>query len=238
MTTGTGLTVNVEALLGGLVLGLLTGRIVAEVVERIPAWMEWQFAEQPGPCPLLQPLGQCRHAVLTPGLTALLMSVVLWRFGWSLAGGAVVMLTVWLITLALIDRDTHLLPDCLTLSGLWMGLLLAVTMPLQDPATAILGAALGYLLLRIPATIYEWLTGQSGMGHGDFKLLAMIGAWLGPSPLLPIITLACTGGALWSGWHVLRGHRAAAAPLAFGPWLASAAWVTLMWNPSLLSTAS
>jgi len=237
MIGGSGLPAGLEPILGGLLLGLLTGPIMAMAVQRIPAWMEWQFAGATGSSPLSGSAARCRHAIVISGLSGVLMSLVLWRFGWGVTGASAALLTAWLITLAIIDRDTHLLPDCLTLSGLWGGLLLAAVVPLHDPVTAILGATCGYLLLRVPAAAYESLTGQSGMGHGDFKLLAMIGAWLGPTPLLTVITMASIGGALWAGAKALRGRGAVGTPLAFGPWLASAAWITLMWNPHLLDPA-
>ena len=237
MINGSGLPAGLDTLLGGLLLGLLAGRIMAEAAQRIPAWMDWQLAGETGPSPLLESASRCRHAGIISLLSGVLMSLVVWRFGWSVTGASASLLTTWLITLAMIDHETQLLPDCLTLSGLWGGLLLAAIMPLHDPATAIVGATCGYLMLRIPAAAYESLTGQCGMGHGDFKLLAMIGAWLGPAPLLTVVTMASIGGALWAMTKALRSGQAVGIPLAFGPWLASAGWITLMWEPYLLDPA-
>ncbi len=220
------------AWLPGIGLSMLTGWLLTELIRRIPPWLEWQFAGSQGPSPLLAGETARGHAVLTQALTALALAAAVLRFDQGSAMAAAAMVSLWLIPLAIIDHETRLLPDCLTLSGLWLGLLFAVQTSLIAPAAAILGAAGGYLLLRLPDVLYLWLTGRSGMGGGDCKLLAMLGAWLGPAALAPILVLAAGGGATVALIAIARGKRSRRETMAFGPWLAMAGWLTLLWGPS------
>ncbi|HEX7380762.1 MAG TPA: A24 family peptidase [Nevskiaceae bacterium] len=150
------------------------------------------------------------------------------RFGWSPQLGAALVLTWALLTLAVIDLETMLLPDSITLPLLWLGLLLSLVPIFASPVAAILGAAVGYLVLWLIYHTYRLATGKEGMGHGDFKLLAALGAWFGLAAL-PAIILASSlvGVVIGLALIALRRHSRAA-PLSFGPYLAGAGWLVLM----------
>ncbi len=169
-------------------------------------------------------------------LTGVLSVIVVAHFGVSAAALAALILTWVLIALAGIDLDHQLLPDDLTLPALWLGLLLSLV-PVFVPATAaIVGAAVGYLTLWSVYHLFRWLTGKQGMGYGDFKLLGMLGAWLGWQALPLIVVLASIVGAA-VGITLIAGqgrHRDHAIP--FGPFLAAAGWIYLLWGDKLLPT--
>ena len=174
-------------------------------------------------------------------LTALLSAAVAWQFGfgWSTAAGLV--LTWFLVALAFIDIDTQLLPDSLTVPLLWLGLLAALCLP-QVPAarlpvdlrTAVIGAVAGYLALWAVYHLFRLLTRKEGMGYGDFKLLAALGAWLGWRMLLPLVIGAAGVGALVGIAGILLRRREAGIPMAFGPYLAASGWLMLMFGPQLV----
>ena len=173
-------------------------------------------------------------------LTAICFAVVAWRFGpgWPLL--AAVVITACLLALALIDFDTHYLPDQLTLPLMWLGLL-ASLVPLgdldarfaADPADAILGAALGYLALWSVYWLFKLLTRKEGMGYGDFKLLAALGAWLGTSMLLLIVLAASVAGSIVGIVLILVFRHSRHQPIAFGPYLAMAGWLALLFGDYL-----
>lgn len=152
------------------------------------------------------------------------------QHGLDAQGLSLLALSAWLISLALIDLETRLLPDLLTLSGLWLGLL-AASLGLHIGATqAVLGAISGYLLLAIPNAFYRRWKGTDGMGGGDFKLLALLGAWLGPQALPGVLLLASGGGLLQVIVMYLTTRRRLGRSIAFGPWLAAAGWITVVWG--------
>ena len=167
---------------------------------------------------------------LVEAATALLSLLVVWRFGVGWETAAALLLTWGLIALALIDLDTQLLPDAITLPLLWAGLLASLAGWFTDSRSAILGAALGYLSLWGFYRLFRLMTGKEGMGYGDFKLLALLGAWLG-WPHLPQIVLVSTltGAIVGVLLILLRGHDRQA-PIPFGPYLAAAGWISLLWG--------
>jgi len=174
-------------------------------------------------------------------LTALMSAAVAWKFGFSWALAAALVLTWFLVALAFIDIDTQLLPDSMTLPLLWLGLLLAIVLPAIDGArlpvdlrSAVIGAIAGYLSLWSVYHLFRLLTGKEGMGFGDFKLLAALGAWLGWQMLLPIIIGAAGVGALVGIVAILLKARDKGVPMAFGPYLAAAGWLVLMFGPQLV----
>jgi leader peptidase (prepilin peptidase)/N-methyltransferase len=178
-----------------------------------------------------QPIG-LRYPIVEAA-TGLLSVVVIWQLGpgWAAAGALV--LTWGLIALAAIDLDTQILPDAITLPLLWLGLLLSLGGWLSDSPSAILGAAAGYLALWSLFQLFRLLTGKEGMGYGDFKLLAMLGAWLGWQHLPQIVVLSALVGALVGGFLVLaRGHDRQV-PIPFGPYLAAAGWIGLLWGDAI-----
>jgi leader peptidase (prepilin peptidase)/N-methyltransferase len=176
-------------------------------------------------------------------LTALLSAAVALKFGFSWTTAAALLLTWFLVALAVIDIDTQLLPDNLTLPLLWLGLLLALVLPAIDGArlpvdlqSAVIGAIAGYLSLWSVYQLFKLLTGKEGMGYGDFKLLAALGAWLGWQMLLPIILGAAGVGAIVGITAILLKARGKGVPMAFGPYLAAAGWLALMFGPQLLES--
>ncbi len=176
-------------------------------------------------------------------LTAVLSAIVAWQFGFSWSAAAALVLTWFLIALAFIDIDTQLLPDNLTLPLLWLGMLVALLLPhLQDARlpvdlrSAVLGAIAGYLSLWLVYHLFRLLTGKEGMGYGDFKLLAALGAWLGWQMLLPIVIAAAGVGAITGIAAIVLRRREAGIPMAFGPYLAAAGWLMLIVGPRLVDS--
>ena len=177
---------------------------------------------------------------IVEALTGVLSGWVAWRFGWGWEAAAGLCVTWTLIALAGIDLDTQHLPDVLTLPLMWLGLLAAAMLgrgpgPLPvDLLSAVFGAAAGYLSLW---TIYwgaRLITGREGMGYGDFKLLAALGAWMGWPMLLPIVLLSSLAGAVIGiGLILFRGHDRRI-PIPYGPFLAVAGWLAMMFAPELI----
>ncbi|MCU0835506.1 MAG: A24 family peptidase [Chromatiaceae bacterium] len=170
---------------------------------------------------------------LVEAATALLSVLVVWRFGVGWEAGAALILTWGLVALAVIDFDTQLLPDAITLPLLWLGLLLSLGGWFTDSHSAILGAAFGYLSLWLVFHGFRLLTGKEGMGFGDFKLFALLGAWLGWQHLPQIILISAVAGAVIGVLLILtRGHDRQV-PIPFGPYLAIAGWISLMWGEAI-----
>jgi len=169
----------------------------------------------------------------TEATAAILSAVVAWQFGFGWEAGAALLLTWALIPLTLIDYDEQLLPDVITLPLLWLGLLLSLGRLFTDPVSAIIGAAAGYLSLWTLYHLFRLVTGKEGMGYGDFKLFALFGAWLGWQYLPQIILLSSLVGALVGISLVLFRGRDRAKPIPFGPYLAAAGWISLVWGPDI-----
>lgn len=179
---------------------------------------------------------------IVEALTGILSAAVAWKlgFGWPAAAGLV--LTWFLVALAFIDIDTQLLPDSLTLPLLWLGLLLSLFAPAPgmapipvDMRSSIIGAIAGYLSLWTVYHLFRLLTAKEGMGYGDFKLLAALGAWLGWKMLLPTVLIAAAVGAV-AGIALLAARgRDRSTPIAFGPFLAAAGWLMLMFGQELVT---
>lgn len=188
--------------------------------------------------------GRCSacHASISPRyvavetLTGLLSGTVAWHFGFSGEAFGGLFLTWGLIALAGIDIETKLLPDRITLPILWLGLLLNTQGVFTDLRSAVIGAAAGYLSLWLIYQLFKLATGKEGMGYGDFKLYALIGAWLGWQQLLVVILLASGVGAA-VGLALLGLKRIAHVdvPVPFGPFLAAAGWIALMWGHPLVT---
>ena len=173
--------------------------------------------------------------------TAVLSAAVAMHFGWHWQTLAALLFTWALISLTVIDLDHTLLPDIITMPLLWLGLLLSLfwhaglTAPAPtDPASAILGAVCGYLVLWTVFWAFKFATGKDGMGYGDFKLLGALGAWMGWQ-MLPLILLlsALAGAVIGIALIVLRG-RDRNVPIPFGPYLAAAGWIALLWGPQIM----
>lgn len=167
---------------------------------------------------------------LFTGLATVCVGVVLGLGPMLVAGLA---LTWALIALAGIDADTQLLPDNITLPLLWAGLLFHTVTGELPLADVVIGAAAGYLLLWSIYWVFRLSTGKEGMGYGDFKLLAALGAWLGWQALPMIILLSSVVGAVAGGALMLLRGRGRDVPMPFGPYLAAAGWLCLLWGPAI-----
>ncbi len=167
--------------------------------------------------------------------TALLSFVVAWQFGFGWPATAALLLTWALIALSMIDFDHQLLPDSIVLPMLWLGLLLSLFDVYVDTHTAIIGAAAGYLSLWSVFHFFKLLTGKEGMGHGDFKLLALLGAWMGWQSILQIILLSSVVGALVGVAMIILLGKDKNIPIPFGPYLATAGWISLLWGDKINS---
>jgi leader peptidase (prepilin peptidase)/N-methyltransferase len=177
--------------------------------------------------------GRCRYChepisaqyPLVEFLCGVLSVLVVWKFGPGWTALAALVFTWVLIAAAGIDFRTQLLPDQLTLPLLWLGLLLSLLPMFVLPGSAILGAALGYLSLWSVYWLFKLVTGKEGMGYGDFKLLAALGAWMGPGALLPVILLSSLVGAIVGGLLMAFRRHDRDIPISFGPYLAMAGWI-------------
>ena len=166
-------------------------------------------------------------------LTALVSLTVVAVFGYTWVAMFALLFSWLLIAMALIDFDTRLLPDNLTLPLLWLGLLFNSSGGFVDLQSAVIGAAAGYLILWSIYWGFKLLTGKEGMGYGDFKLLAALGAWLGWQALPMVILISSVVGILLGGTVLLI--RKSREPIPFGPFLAIAGWVALVWRDSVVS---
>ena len=186
--------------------------------------------------------GRCRYCKtkisiqypLVELLSGVLSAVIVWKFGPSLAALTGLVFTWTLIALSGIDLRTQLLPDQLTFPLLWLGLLLALLPIFVNAPSAIIGAAIGYLSLWSVYWLFKLVTGKEGMGYGDFKLLAALGAWMGPASLLPMILLSSLIGALVGGSLIVLHKHDRQLPMPFGPFIAAAGWVWFVAGSSLL----
>ena len=174
-------------------------------------------------------------------LTAILAGWCAWRFGFGWEAAMAIVLTCTLIAISLIDIDHQLIPDSIVYPLLWIGLGMSLFAPMAgaetlfiSPSDAIIGALAGYLSLWSVYQLFKLATGKEGMGYGDFKLLAALGAWLGPWPALPMIILlsAVVGAVTGIAMIVLRG-RDRQLPIPFGPYLAAAGWLTMLYGETI-----
>jgi leader peptidase (prepilin peptidase)/N-methyltransferase len=166
-------------------------------------------------------------------LTGISSAFMIWHFGSGVAGlGA--MLFVWLlIAMTFIDADTQLLPDDLTLPLLWCGLLINISGTFTSLSSAVIGAAAGYLSLWSIYWLFKLSTGKEGMGYGDFKLLAALGAWMGWAMLPLIILLSSLVGALVGISLMVFTKMSKNNPIPFGPYLAIAGLIALLWGKQI-----
>ncbi|MGQ7815595.1 prepilin peptidase [Metapseudomonas furukawaii] len=166
----------------------------------------------------------------------LLSAYLAWHFGFSWQAGAFLVLTWGLLAMSMIDVDHQLLPDALVLPLLWLGLILnsqGLFVSLED---ALWGAVAGYLSLWSVYWVFKLVTGKEGMGHGDFKLLAMLGAWGGWQVLPLTILLSSLVGAILGVIMLRLRNQDTATPIPFGPYLAIAGWIALLWGDQITAT--
>lgn len=166
-------------------------------------------------------------------ITAMLSAVVALELGWGWPLAAALVFTWALIALTLIDFDHKLLPDSITQPLLWLGLLLSLGAVFVDMRASIIGAAAGYLSLWSVYQLFKLVTGKEGMGYGDFKLLAAIGAWLGWQALPVTILLSSLVGAAVGITLILVRGRDRNIPIPFGPYIAAAGWLAMLWGKDI-----
>jgi len=171
---------------------------------------------------------------IVEAVTAIMTLVIAMHFGVTMQALFAILLTWSLITLTAIDYDHQLLPDSITLPFLWMGILCNMAGLYTDVYSSLYGAITGYLVLWAVYITFKVLTGKEGMGHGDFKLLSMLGAWLGWQSLpLIIIVSSLLGSVVGIGLILLGGHQKSQ-PIPFGPYLALAGWISLLYGNDLM----
>lgn len=166
--------------------------------------------------------------------SGVLAVVLVWQLGIGWPAAAAMVFAWALLALAFIDLDTMLLPDQITLPMLWLGLLVNLQGTFAPLADAVIGAVAGYGLLWLVYHAFRLATGKEGMGYGDFKLLAMIGAWLGWQALPLVILLSSAVGAVVGIALILVGRQRRSQPLPFGPFIAAAGFIALVWGPAII----
>jgi leader peptidase (prepilin peptidase)/N-methyltransferase len=172
---------------------------------------------------------------IVEAITGLLSGLMIWHFGSGTAGLGAIVFVWFLIAMTFIDADTQLLPDDLTLPLLWLGLLLNLHGTFTSLENAVIGAVAGYLSLWTVYWAFKLLTGKEGMGYGDFKLLAALGAWMGWSMLPLIILLSSAVGAVIGISMMVLGRLGKGKPIPFGPYLAIAGLIALLWGQNINS---
>ncbi|MCS6116924.1 prepilin peptidase [Shewanella baltica] len=167
-------------------------------------------------------------------ITGLLIATLAWHFGpsWQFVFASI--LTFVLVALTGIDLDEMLLPDQMTLPLLWLGLIINLNHTFASPTDAIIGAAAGYLSLWSIFWLFKILTGKEGMGYGDFKLLAVFGAWLGWQMLPLVILLSSLVGAVVGITMIVSKRLKQGNPIPFGPYIAAAGWIALLFGPQIV----
>ncbi len=163
-------------------------------------------------------------------LSAGVAITVAWQFGVTWQTAFALLLSWALLALTFIDLDRTWLPDDITLPFLWLGLLVNTAGLFTDPVSAIIGAVAGYLVLWFVYQVFKKLTGKEGMGYGDFKLLAMLGAWLGWQAIPLIVILSSLVGTVFGLGFILLRRLGREQPIPFGPYLAIAGWIALLWG--------
>jgi len=189
--------------------------------------------------------GNCRKSIsvrypLVEMLTAVLAAVCAWHFGFGWEALMAIGLTCALVAISLIDIDHQIIPDSIALPLMWVGLIMSLFHPLAgaetlfvSPRDAIIGALAGYLSLWSVYQLFKLVTGKEGMGYGDFKLLAALGAWLGWSALPTIILMSAVVGAIFGIAMIVFRGRDRQIPIPFGPYLAAAGWITMIWGEAI-----
>lgn len=166
-------------------------------------------------------------------LSAMLAIITAWHFGFGWTLLAALILTWALLAASMIDFNHQLLPDSITLPLLWLGIICNLLGLYTDIVSSVIGAIAGYLSLWSVYWLFKLLTGKEGMGYGDFKLLAMLGAWMGWQALLLIVLLSSLVGAVVGISLILWRRHDRNVPIPFGPYLAAAGWLNLLWGENL-----
>ena len=190
----------------------------------------------------------CRESIsirypLVEIFTAVLAGICAWRFGFGWEALMAIGMTCTLVAISLIDADHQLIPDSVVMPLLWVGLVMSLWYPLAgaetlfiSPREAIVGALAGYLSLWSVYQLFKLVTGKEGMGYGDFKLLAALGAWLGWKALPTIILMSAIVAAVIGVVMIVFRGRDRQLPIPYGPYLAAAGWITMLWGESIKNT--
>jgi leader peptidase (prepilin peptidase)/N-methyltransferase len=198
----------------------------------LPAWINLPLLRVLGNSGICLHCGQQigkRYSWVELGVSIVTVVITL-HFGVHYATAAILMLAWGLVLLALIDSAHYLLPDCITLALIWLGLLSNACGLFISPEQSIIGAVAGYTSLWVIGALYKLMRGTEGIGHGDYKLLAVFGAWWGVYPLPVIVFLASVSGSVVAVITMLCGRRGYHAPLPFGPYLVVAGLVVLLFS--------
>jgi len=198
-------------------------------IENVPV-LSWLFLR--GRCSACQAPISPRYPLVETS-SSLLSAFAAFHFGYGWAAAGALLLIWCLIALTCVDFDSHLLPDSITLPLLWAGLLFNLFDTFTDLQSAVIGAAAGYLALWSVYWAFKLTTGKEGMGYGDFKLLAALGAWLGWEMLPLTILLSSLLGALVGIALIVVSKRGRSVPIPFGPYLAAAGMLALFWGQPL-----
>ena len=175
--------------------------------------------------------------------TASLAAITAWHFGADIEALMAIALAVTLIAIAMIDADTQLIPDSIVLPLMWVGLSMSLFHPLSgagtlfiSPSDAIIGALAGYLSLWSVFWLFKLITGKDGIGYGDFKLLAALGAWLGWQQLPIVIMMSAVVGIAINVTLIVFQGKDRSVPIPFGPYIAAAGWITMLWGETIRNT--
>lgn len=198
-------------------------------LENVPI-LSWLFLR--GRCAACKAPISARYP-LVEAVSGLLSAYAAWHFGPTLAAAGAILFVWAMIALTGIDIDTQLLPDSITLPLIWLGLLLNLAGTYATLPSAVIGAVAGYLSLWSVYWAFKLATGKEGMGYGDFKLLAAIGAWLGWQALPAAILLSSLVGAVVGIGLIVLARRGRNVPIPFGPYLAAAGLISLFWGKQL-----
>ena len=177
---------------------------------------------------------------LVETMTAILAAICAWHFGFGWEALMAIGLSFALVAISLIDADHQIIPDSIVIPLMWAGLIMSLFHPLAGadtffiaPQDAVVGAVAGYLSLWSVYQLFKLITGKEGMGYGDFKLLAALGAWLGWQALPTIILMSAVVGAVIGIALIVFRGRDRQIPIPFGPYLAAAGWITMLWGETI-----
>ena len=184
--------------------------------------------------------GSCSSSIgwrypLVETLTGVLSAIVVYTFGWGLESAFGLLLTWVLVALAFIDIDHKLLPDDIVLPTLWLGLGLSLIPVFTDVRSSVIGAIVGYLIFWIVFQVFLRLTGKEGMGYGDFKLMSLLGAWLGWQYLPQIVLISTLVGSIFGVALMIKQRAGGNTEIPFGPYIALAGWIAMLWGDDINS---
>jgi leader peptidase (prepilin peptidase)/N-methyltransferase len=168
--------------------------------------------------------------------TAILFTITVWHFGPGLQAVTALLLTAFLLVMTGIDFDHQLLPDNLTMPLMWVGIFLNIWSVHTDLVSSVAGAMAGYIVLWSIYHLFRLITGKEGMGYGDFKLMAALGAWMGWQMLPLIVLLSSVVGAAVGLTLMATGRLKREKPMPFGPFIAAAGWIALIWGTDIVDS--